>query len=328
MSTSHAPAYAEDGMPKERYRLYHEEKARGGLALSMFGGSSAISTDSPPPFGQIGVGDDHVIPWLESFAEGVHRHGCATMIQITHMGRRTGWSANGWLPIVAPSAVREPAHRSFPKAMDRDDIERIIKDFAAAAGRARQGGIDGCELAVLGHLAGQFWSPAVNRRTDGYGGSLANRARFTLETLEAMREPAPDRILIGMRFTMDELVEDDHEARERDVRLARPLVHRCLRLERAVDAPPARVAFAHDGSSSPRSGRVTAFHRFAAPGSVRRESVPSRSSHASTAAHAASHLSPAPASRSSRSSSTASMRLRRMALCITPGGRDSGASAR
>ena len=208
MSTSHAPAYAEDGMPKERYRRYHEEKARGGLALSMFGGSSTISIDSPPPFGQIDIGDDRVIPWLESFAESVHRHGCATMIQITHMGRRTGWSSHGWLPTIAPSAVREPAHRSFPKAMDQDDIDRVIGDFAAAAGRAHAGGLDGCELSVLGHLGGQFWSPAVNRRTDGYGGSLANRARFTLETLEAMCERAPDRFLIGMRFTMDELVEE------------------------------------------------------------------------------------------------------------------------
>ena len=208
MSTSHAPAYAEDGMPKERYRLYHEEKAKGGLALSMFGGSSTTSIDSPPPFGQIDIGDDRVIPWLQSFAEGVHRHGCATMIQVTHMGRRTGWSSHGWLPTIAPSAVREPAHRSFPKAMDEDDIDRVIGDFAAAAGRAHAGGLDGCELSVLGHLGGQFWSPAVNRRTDGYGGSLANRARFTMETLEAMRERAPDRFLIGMRFTMDELVEE------------------------------------------------------------------------------------------------------------------------
>ena len=208
MSTSHAPAYAEDGMPKERYRRYHEEKAKGGLALSMFGGSSTISVDSPPPFGQIDLGDDRVIPWLQSFSEGLHRHGCATMIQITHMGRRTGWSSHGWLPTIAPSAVREPAHRSFPKAMDHDDIERVIGDFAAAAGRARRGGLDGCELSVLGHLGGQFWSPAVNRRTDGYGGSLANRARFTLETLEAMRERTGERFLIGMRFTMDELLEE------------------------------------------------------------------------------------------------------------------------
>ena len=208
MSTSHAPAYAEEGLPKERYRRYHEEKAMGGLALSMFGGSSTISVDSPPPFGQIDIGDDRVVPWLQSFSDSVHRHGCATMIQITHMGRRTGWSSHGWLPTIAPSAVREPAHRSFPKAMDQEDIDRVIGDFAAATGRARRGGLDGCEISVLGHLGGQFWSPAVNRRTDGYGGSLANRARFTLETLEAMREQAPERFLIGMRFSMDELLDD------------------------------------------------------------------------------------------------------------------------
>ena len=208
MSTAHAPAYAEDGMPKARYRRYHEEKARGGLALSMFGGSSTISVDSPPPFGQIDLAKDRVIPWLQRLAQSVHRHGCATMIQLTHMGRRTGWSSHGWLPTIAPSAMREPAHRSFPKAMDRDDIARVIGDFAAAASRAREGGLDGCELAVLGHLGGQFWSPAVNRRTDGYGGGPANRARFTLETLEAMRERAGERFLIGMRFTMDELMEE------------------------------------------------------------------------------------------------------------------------
>ena len=95
-----------------------------------------------------------------------------------------------------------------PLTIGHDDIERVIGDFAAAAGRAQRGGLDGCELSVLGHLGGQFWSPAVNRRTDGYGGSIANRARFTLETLEAMRERAPERFLIGMRFTMDELVEE------------------------------------------------------------------------------------------------------------------------
>ena len=75
MSTSHAPAYAEDGMPKERYRRYHEEKARGGLALSMFGGSSTVSIDSPPPFGQIDIGDDRVVPWLQSFSDTVAKRG-------------------------------------------------------------------------------------------------------------------------------------------------------------------------------------------------------------------------------------------------------------
>src|SRR3712207_3588317 len=84
MSTSHAPAYVVDGLPLERYQLYHEEKAKGGLALTMFGGSSTVSPESPSAFGQINMGHDRIVPVLRQFAERVHRHGCALMIQVTH----------------------------------------------------------------------------------------------------------------------------------------------------------------------------------------------------------------------------------------------------
>ena len=87
-STSHAPSYAEDGMPKERYQLYHEEKAKGGIGMTMFGGSSTIDIDSPASFGQLDVSHDRVIPYFQQLAERVHKHGAATMCQITHMGRR------------------------------------------------------------------------------------------------------------------------------------------------------------------------------------------------------------------------------------------------
>ena len=75
MSTSHAPAYAEDGKPKLRYQLYHEEKAKGGLALSMFGGSSNIDVDSPSVFGQLYVGDDSIIPYFEQLADRIRPYG-------------------------------------------------------------------------------------------------------------------------------------------------------------------------------------------------------------------------------------------------------------
>jgi len=68
LSTSHAPSYAEDGKPQLRYQIYHEEKARGGLAMTMFGGASAIAADSPPAFGQLYVGDDSIIPHFRAFA--------------------------------------------------------------------------------------------------------------------------------------------------------------------------------------------------------------------------------------------------------------------
>ena len=62
VSTPHAPAYAEDGKPKLRYQLYHEEKAKGGIGMTMFGGSSFVAPDSPSVFGQIDVSDDSIIP--------------------------------------------------------------------------------------------------------------------------------------------------------------------------------------------------------------------------------------------------------------------------
>jgi 2,4-dienoyl-CoA reductase-like NADH-dependent reductase (Old Yellow Enzyme family) len=210
MSTSHAPGYGKDGKPQERYQLYHEEKAKGGIGLTMFGGSSSVSLDSPAaPWNQISVADDSVIPYFLQFAERVHRHGAKLMIQLTHMGRRTRWDTEHWLPTLSASPLREPASRSIPREMDENDIARVTLDYAAAARRAQEGGLDGVELsAAHGHLIDQFWSSSVNRRTDAYGGSLANRMRFGAEVLAAMRKAAGDDFIIGIRMSGDELLAD------------------------------------------------------------------------------------------------------------------------
>jgi len=208
MSTAHAPAYAEDGKPGERYQLYHEEKARGGIALTMFGGSSSVAPDSPLPFRQLSLADDSVIPDLKLFAERIHKHGAATMCQITHIGRRGRWDGYNWLPLVAPSALREPLHRSFPKEAEDWDIRRIVKSYARAAERCREGGLDGVEvIAAAQHLIDSFLSPSANRRTDAYGGSLENRMRFGMEVFQAIREAVGDDFIVGMRMSGDELLE-------------------------------------------------------------------------------------------------------------------------
>ena len=198
LSTAHEPAYAVNGRPELDYQLYHEEKAKGGVALTIFGGSANIARDSHPTFGQLFVGDDGIIPYFREFAERIHRHDTAIMCQITHMGRRTTWNSGPWLVPVAPSALREHAHRSFPKAMESADIHRIVEAFGDAAWRCREGGLDGCELLSYGHLIGQFLSPLVNRRTDEYGGSIENRARFGLEVLERVRERVGERFCGGI----------------------------------------------------------------------------------------------------------------------------------
>ena len=214
LSTSHAPAYVEDGKPQERYRLYHEAKAHGGIGLTMFGGSSNIAPDSPSVFGQIYIGDDSVIPHFQTFAERIHALGAALMCQITHMGRRTVWHGGDWLPVIAPSRGREPAHRAFPREMDEHDIARVVAAYAAAARRCQEGGLDGCEVLVHGHLPGQFWTPLVNKRNDGYGGSTRNRARFSLELLEAMRRAVGDDFILGLRIGGPEYAEGGLELEE------------------------------------------------------------------------------------------------------------------
>jgi 2,4-dienoyl-CoA reductase-like NADH-dependent reductase (Old Yellow Enzyme family) len=204
MSTSHACGLEEGGMPKDRYQSYHEEKAKGGIALTMFGGSSNVAKDSPNIFHQLNVGTDAVIPYLQKFSERIHRHGAAIMCQITHLGRRGDPFADNWLPTIAPSVIRETAHRSFPKEMDEHDIARVVEAYAAAAKRCQEGGLDGVETLAGGHLIGQFLSPSMNKRTDRFGGSLENRCRFGLMVFEAIRRRVGDRFLVGFRYVVDE----------------------------------------------------------------------------------------------------------------------------
>lgn len=207
MITSHEPAYPEDGMPKDRYRAYHEVRARAGVALTMTAGSAAVSRNSPPVFNNILAYKDEVVPWVKRLTDACHDHGCAVMIQLTHLGRRTHWNKGDWLPAVAPSHEREAAHRAFPKQVEDWDIARIIQDYADAAERMKEGGMDGIELQAYGHLMDQFWSPATNTLDGPYGGSLENRMRFSLEVIDAIRKRVGDEFILGIRYTADEDME-------------------------------------------------------------------------------------------------------------------------
>ena len=209
ISTSHEPAYSEDGLPKERYRLYHEEKAKGGIAMTMFGGSTLVAPDSPPVFGNLYAGNDKIIPYFQEMADGVHKHGAALMCQITHLGRRSVSNAGDWLPIVAPSCVREEVHRGFPKIMEESDIRRIVKAYGAAAKRCLLGGLDGVEIEAYGHLFDAFWMKRTNFRTDRYGGSLENRVRFSLEVLEEIRKQVGNDYIVGIRMVFDEGLDEN-----------------------------------------------------------------------------------------------------------------------
>ncbi len=207
MTTSHEPAYPEEGMPKARYRAYHVARAKGGVALTMTAGSAAVSRDSPPVFNNILVYKDEVVPYLKDLADACHEHGAAVMIQLTHLGRRTRWDKAFWLPVVSPSHHKEAAHRAFPKKAEEWDIARIITDYADAAERMKAAGLDGIELQAYGHLMDQFWSPLTNELEAPYGGTLENRLRFTFDVLSAVRKRVGADFIVGVRYTADEALE-------------------------------------------------------------------------------------------------------------------------
>ncbi|MFN3954007.1 MAG: FAD-dependent oxidoreductase [Pararhodobacter sp.] len=204
MITSHEPAYPEDGMPKDRYRAYHVERARAGVSMTMTAGSASVARDSPPVFNNILAWKDEVVGWMKTLTDECHDHGCAVMIQLTHLGRRTRWDKADWLPVISASHEREPSHKAFPKKAEDWDIARIMEDYTDAAERMQAAGLDGIELQAYGHLMDQFWSPLTNTLDGPYGGSLDNRLRFTFETLAAIRKRVGPDFIVGIRYTADE----------------------------------------------------------------------------------------------------------------------------
>lgn len=216
VSTAHAEVYATDGgMTTDRYVRYYEEKAKGGCGLCICGGSSVVSIDSPQSWWKsVNLSTDKIIPHFQNLADAVHRHGGKIMIQITHMGRRSRWDGENWPNLMSPSGIREPVHRATCKTIEEEEIWRIIGDFASAAKRAQDGGLDGVELsAVHQHMIDQFWSPRVNKRTDQWGGTFENRMRFGMEVLKAVREAVGPDFAVGIRMCGDEFHPDglNHE---------------------------------------------------------------------------------------------------------------------
>jgi 2,4-dienoyl-CoA reductase-like NADH-dependent reductase (Old Yellow Enzyme family) len=197
------------GVIGDRYIRYQAEKAKGGVGLAQFGGATAVSPENSCYYGQIDGSTDAVVPQYRRMAAAIHQHGAACTVQLTHGGRRERWDIHNWLPTFSPSCLREVIHGSFPAIMEDHDIRRICHDFAAAVRRAREGDLDGVEISCqAGTLIEQFWSPAMNHRTDGYGGSLANRMRFGIEVLETVRKAVGDDYVVGIRMPGDEMLKD------------------------------------------------------------------------------------------------------------------------
>jgi mycofactocin system FadH/OYE family oxidoreductase 2 len=205
-SSGHAEAMAEGGQPGERLRRYHEAKARGGCALTIFGGSSSVHASSPAAaWKQIANHDDSIIPGYRALADAVHAHDCLVFTQLTHLGRRAQSDPEVSGVLWAPSQIPERVHREVPHELEPEQIAELVAAFGQAARRCREGGLDGVEISMAhNHLIDQFWSPLFNERSDEYGGSLDNRMRFGFEVLAEIRRRAGRDFVVGARISGDE----------------------------------------------------------------------------------------------------------------------------
>src|SRR5882724_11662234 len=205
-SSGHAEAMAEGGRPTARLARYHEAKAQGGCALTIFGGSSSVHPSSPAAaWKQIANHDDSIIPAYRAIADAVHGHGCLVFSQLTHLGRRAQADGEEANVLLAPSQIPERVHRDVPHELEAEQIAELVRAFGAAARRCRDGGLDGIEISMAhNHLIDQFWSPLFNRRTDEYGGSLENRMRFGFEVLREIRRQVGQDWVVGARISGDE----------------------------------------------------------------------------------------------------------------------------
>ncbi|MCW0213874.1 MAG: mycofactocin system FadH/OYE family oxidoreductase 2 [Pseudonocardia sp.] len=204
--TAHLTGYAVDGLPTAQHAAYYGARAAGGAGLIITEEHSVHPADRP--YEKVIRGHDSaVLPGYRLITDAVHAHGVPVLAQLNHNG---GQSCGMYSrePVWAPSAIPDPMFREVPVEMGAREIDEVIDGYARTAAHCVEGGFDGVELQCShASLLRQFLSPATNRRTDGYGGTLENRARLVLEVIAAVRAVlGPDKAL-GVRIGADERVE-------------------------------------------------------------------------------------------------------------------------
>ena len=181
---------------------WHREFAAGGVAMTTLAYCS-VSADGRTFRDQIWMRDE-ALPGLRRFTEAIHAEGARAAIQLGH----AGWFATPGViraKPLGPSRTFSPRGMCFSRAASEADLDRLERDFAAAARLAVDAGFDGIEVHIgHGYLLAQFLSPYNNRRRDAYGGSIENRARFPRRVLRAVRDAVGGRAAIWAKLNMED----------------------------------------------------------------------------------------------------------------------------
>jgi 2,4-dienoyl-CoA reductase-like NADH-dependent reductase (Old Yellow Enzyme family) len=195
-----------DGTVSERTLAHYEACAAGGVGWIDVE-STFVDQRGRGRTHQLGIHDDDCVPGLKELVERVHAHGPRIGIELHHAGRQTASGLTGLQPI-APSPVPCPeVANETPHELAPREIDAVIALYGEAARRASEAGFDAIELhSAHGYLPLAFLSELTNHRTDRYGGSFENRARFSVRVLEAMREAARPGIVVGVRFSASEFL--------------------------------------------------------------------------------------------------------------------------
>lgn len=209
MSTGHDTTLPTDGTVNDALVAYHRARAKGGAGLIVTQVAGVHETARYTSHLLMAT-EDACIPGYRRLAEACHAEGCVVFSQLFHPGREIMESADGLLAVAyAPSVTPNERFRVMPRALSEAMIDEIVQGYAQAARRMRAAGLDGVELvASHGYLPAQFLSPRVNRRTDPYGGSEENRARFAEEVLRAIRAATDEAFVVGLRISADEREEN------------------------------------------------------------------------------------------------------------------------
>ncbi len=205
LSTGHDTCLPHDGTVNDALIAYHRARAQGGAGLIVTQVAGVHETARYTSHLLMAT-DDGCIPGLRRLAETLHDEGCKLIVQLFHPGREImevadGTSAVAYAPSVAPS---ERFH-TIPRALSRDMIREILDGYRDAAARIKAAGADGVEIiGSHGYLPSQFLNPAINLRTDDYGGSPENRRRFLTEAINAARKGGGQDFVVGLRISGDE----------------------------------------------------------------------------------------------------------------------------
>ncbi len=190
-----------------RHINYYEQRAKGGTGLIMVENASVDSPEGSNGTTQLRIDHDNYLPRLFMLTETVHKHGACIGIQINHAGA-SAQSARTKMQPVSASNIPSKEGGEIPRPLEKDEILRIVKKYGEAAKRAQIAGFDTVEIhAGHSYLLSQFLSPITNKRTDEFGGSPENRARFARLVVEEVRRQVGPFFPIFLRVSADEFME-------------------------------------------------------------------------------------------------------------------------